>query len=84
MSTRSYRFDSKDEFVKFISTEVLTAAEAARYLQVTRATLSSLVRRGKILPVKETEGTRLFLLEDLEKRRLDMPDLRTKYRPYEH
>jgi DNA-binding transcriptional MerR regulator len=78
-----YEFKQRSELIEFIAREVLTSAEAARLLGISRAALSSLVKRGKIHPIKETEGTRLFFKPDIEERLEQLKGLRSKFRPYD-
>lgn len=74
-----YKVSNKDEFIKLIRSELLTSAEVAEELQITRQALSSLVKRGKLLPVKEM----LFLREDVAARKEAAKELQSKYRPYD-
>ncbi|MBL3729265.1 helix-turn-helix domain-containing protein [Lysinibacillus sp. HST-98] len=74
-----YKVTNKDEFIKLIQSELLTSAEVAEELQITRQALSSLVKRGKLLPVKEM----LFLREDVAARKEAAKELHSKYRPYD-
>ncbi|MEY2353259.1 helix-turn-helix domain-containing protein [Lysinibacillus capsici] len=74
-----YKVTNKDEFIKLIQSELLTSAEVAEELQITRQALSSLVKRGKLLPVKEM----LFLREDVAARKEAAKELQSKYRPYD-
>lgn len=78
-----YQVNTKDEFIALVQSEVLTAGEVAEELQVSRQTLSSLVKRGKLTPVKEIGRDRLFLREDVEARKAVAKDLYAKYRPYD-
>ncbi|MCR8853997.1 hypothetical protein [Lysinibacillus fusiformis] len=48
-------------------------------MQITRHALSSLVKRGKLVPVKEM----LFLREDVATRKEAAKELQSKYRPYD-
>jgi len=74
-----YKVTNKDEFIKLIQSELLTSAEVAEELQITRQALSSLVKRGKLIPVKEM----LFLREDVAARKEAAKELQSKYRPYD-
>ena len=74
-----YKVTNKDEFIKLIQSELLTSAEVAEELQITRQALSSLVKRGKLVPVKEM----LFLREDILARKEAAKELQAKYRPYD-
>lgn len=76
-------FKSDDELKAFIHDEVLTTSEAQEYLKVSRETLSSLVKRGKLIPVKKVGRVTLFWKDDLKQRKEESEQLRPKYRPYE-
>lgn len=76
--TTNYSFN-KDEFIKLVQSEILTSGEVIEELQITRQALSSLVKRGKLVPVKEM----LFLREDVLARKEAAKELQAKYRPYD-
>lgn len=69
---------------KFVQDEILTAAEAIEMLGISRARMSSLIKSGKIVPVKKTEGVTLFLKEDVEAKLQELIEARKKYRPFEY
>ncbi|MED4600102.1 helix-turn-helix domain-containing protein [Paenibacillus validus] len=75
------------ELVKLIQEQIMTSSEVLEYLEINRSALSSLVNRGKLVPVKEagtgTGTVRLFLREDVEARKKEAEELRKKHRPYE-
>lgn len=74
-----YRFNDKEELLDFIRNEVLTTQEAIEYLEVTPQAFSSLVKRKKVIPIKE----KLYLKSDLEVRKKEAEQLKKKYRPYD-
>lgn len=76
-----YKLDNKNEFIKLVQSEILTSSEVLAELQISRQTLSALVKRGKLVPIKELRRDRLFLKEDIENRRAAVKELQTKYRP---
>ncbi len=78
-----YHLKSREEVEKFIVNEVLTSSEVLDLLGVTRQTLNSLVKRGKLKPVKELSREKLFLRHDVEERKREAAALRGKYRPFE-
>lgn len=78
-----YRVTNKEEFIKLVQSEILTTTEALDELQISRQALNSLVKRGKVVPVKELKRDKLFLREDIESRRKAAKKLHTKYRPYD-
>lgn len=81
--SKNYSFKTKDEFIALVQTEILTSSEVLDELQVSRQTLHSLVKRGKLVPVKELSRDKLFLREDIENRKAAAEELNAKYRPYD-
>ncbi|QDP99410.1 helix-turn-helix domain-containing protein [Lysinibacillus fusiformis] len=79
----AYKVDTKDEFIKLVQSEILTTSEVLEELQISRQALNSLVKRGKLVPVKELSRDKLFLREDIESRKEAAKELHTKYRPYD-
>ncbi|MEK4425849.1 DNA-binding protein [Solibacillus sp. FSL K6-1523] len=80
---KNYKVESKDEFIALVQTEVLTSSEVLEELQISRQALGSLVKREKLVPIKELSRDKLFLREDVEKRKVAAKELHTKYRPYD-
>lgn len=73
----------RDELIRIIQENVVTAAEALEMIGGSKQNLSSLVKRGKLTPIKESGSVRLFLKSDVEARKKEAEELREKYRPYE-
>ena len=61
---------NRDEKFKLIQAEVVTTNEAAEILGVPYTRMTYLIKKGKLVPVKKTGTTILFLREDLENRNL--------------
>lgn len=78
-----YKVTNKDEFISLVQSEILTTSEVLDELQISRQALNSLVKRGKLVPVKELSRDKLFLREDIESRKEAAKELHTKYRPYD-
>ncbi|WP_421663690.1 helix-turn-helix domain-containing protein [Lysinibacillus telephonicus] len=78
-----YNFQNKEEFIKLVQSEVLTSSEVLDILGITRQSLNSLVKRGKITPIKELSRDKLFLREDVIRRKEESKELHSKYRPYD-
>jgi len=78
-----YKVDNKEEFIKLVQSEILTTSEVIEELQISRQALNSLVKRGKLVPVKELTRDKLYLREDIESRKEAAKELQTKYRPYD-
>jgi len=66
-----------------VQSEILTSSEVLDELQISRQALNSLVKRGKLVPIKELSRDKLFLKEDIESRKEAAKELHTKYRPYD-
>lgn len=69
---------------EFIVNEVLTTPEAIEYLDISRARMSTLIKQGKIKPIKKFGCVSLFLREDLIDKKKELIELRKKYRPYDN
>lgn len=78
-----YKVSNKEDFIKLVQSEVLTSSEVLEILEVSRQSLNSLVKRGKLVPIKELSRDKLFLREDILKRKEDSKELAAKYRPYD-
>ncbi len=81
--SKNYSFNSKEDFIKLVQTEILTSSEVLEELQISRQSLNSLVKRGKLNPIKELPRDRMFLREDVEARKEAAKELHAKYRPYD-
>ncbi|HFK1791171.1 TPA: helix-turn-helix domain-containing protein [Bacillus pacificus] len=66
---------------QWVHDNVYTTPEAIKYLEISRARLSHMIRNGKIVPVKKLGCTSIFLKSDLEKKKEELKVLRLKYRP---
>ncbi|WP_346235749.1 helix-turn-helix domain-containing protein [Lysinibacillus telephonicus] len=78
-----YHIQNRDDFIKYVKSEVLTSSEVLEVLGVSRQSLNSLVKRGKLVPIKELSRDKLFLREDIERRKEESKELHSKYRPYD-
>ncbi|MFS8215633.1 helix-turn-helix domain-containing protein [Paenibacillus sp. S29] len=64
-----YSFKDKDELLAWIQSEIVSTNEAMELLNCSRQNLHSFVKRGKLVPVKETNRERLFLRSDVLERK---------------
>ncbi|MGR6765367.1 helix-turn-helix domain-containing protein [Paenibacillus sp. T2-29] len=64
-----YTFKDKDELIAWIQTEIVSTNETMELLDCSRQNLHSFVKRGKLVPVKETNRERLFLRSDVLERK---------------
>ncbi|MEQ6353321.1 helix-turn-helix domain-containing protein [Lysinibacillus sp. M3] len=81
--TQNYSFNTKDEFIKLVQSEILNTSEALEELNISRQALNSLVKRGKLVPLKELSRDRLFLREDIENRKNTTRMLKSKSKTYD-
>lgn len=68
----------------FIVNEVLTTPEAIELLNISRARLSVLIKKGRVIPIKKLGCTSIFLKDDLLEAKKELDVLRKQYRPYEY
>ncbi|QYK61842.1 hypothetical protein KAI37_02166 [Paenibacillus sp. S25] len=66
-----YSFKDKDELIAWIQSEIISASEAMEILDCTKQNLHSFVKRGKLVPVKETGRERFFLRDDVLERKAE-------------
>ena len=78
-----YQFKNDQELKNFIEKQVLTSKETVEFLGITRQRLSTLIKNGKLFPIKKLRGESLFLKKDLEEKKYELEALRKKYRPYD-
>ena len=60
-----FNFDSKEQLITFIQSEIITTAEATELLNCSREYLDELVSKGKITPVKTINRVRLYWRDDI-------------------
>lgn len=68
-----YRFGqkvsiSKNDLILFVSNGVVNVAEAAQILNCSRQNVNDLVKRKRLIPIKETAKEKWFLKSDVQKR----------------
>ena len=76
-----YEFETTEELLEFLDKELLSGAEAAELLDISKARLGKLVQDGKLLVVKEQP--KIFLKSIVLDKKKELESLRKKYRPYE-
>lgn len=59
---------SLDDFISFVSYNIVSSSEASELLDCSRQNINDLVNRNKLQPVKTTAKTTLFLKSDVLKR----------------
>jgi len=78
-----YQFKDNEELRQFIADNVLGSSEATDFLGIGRSRLSTMIKDGKITPIKKLPKDSLFLKSDLELKKKELGKLRKKYRPYD-
>ncbi|MFJ5792217.1 helix-turn-helix domain-containing protein [Lysinibacillus sp. NPDC093197] len=76
-----YNFETTEELLEFLNTELLSAAEAAEVLEISKARLGQLMKDGKLKAAKEQP--KMFLKSVLLEKKDELESLRKKYRPYD-
>ncbi|MBT2615113.1 MULTISPECIES: DNA-binding protein [unclassified Bacillus (in: firmicutes)] len=64
-----FTFNSREELAEFVQKEIINTTEALDILQCSRQNLNDLVKRNVITPIKDLPRDRLFLKEDIVKRK---------------
>ncbi|MDA1581980.1 DNA-binding protein [Bacillus cereus] len=62
-----YKFETKEELVRFINDEIVNTSEALDILGCSRQNLNMMIKKEKITPIKEMVRDRLFFKEDILK-----------------
>lgn len=79
--------ERREQLKTILKEEVMTSAEAAEFLGISRARLSQISgtedENKLIRPLKKLGRDSLFYLEDLKKLRIELEEKRKKYRPYD-
>jgi predicted XRE-type DNA-binding protein len=76
-----YKFATTDELVRFLTDELISAAEAIEILEISKARIGKLVKDGKLIAVKEQP--KMFLKSMVIEKKEELELLRSKYRPYD-
>lgn len=76
-----YQFESTPELLEFLNEQLISSAEAAKLLDVSKARIGHMVRDGKLSLAKERPM--MFLKDVVLERKKDQKVLRKKYRPYD-
>ncbi|AHN22693.1 helix-turn-helix domain-containing protein [Lysinibacillus sphaericus] len=76
-----YEFSTTEELLEFLNTELLSAAEAAEVLEISKVRLGQLMKDGKLKAAKDQP--KMFLKSVLLEKKDELESLRKKYRPYD-
>lgn len=78
---RMYELKSEEDIKKIVINHVLTTSEVLELLNVSRPRLNELVKKERIIPLKQTKNMSLFWRADVEKLNEELTVLRKKYGP---
>ncbi|MGE6500122.1 DNA-binding protein [Bacillus wiedmannii] len=67
-----YKFETKDDLIRFIQNEIVNTSEALEILGCSRQNLNYMVQTEKVKPIKEMSRDRLYLKEDILKSKEQM------------
>ncbi len=67
-----YKFETKNDLIRFIQNEIVNTSEALEILGCSRQNLNYMVQTEKVKPIKEMSRDRLYLKEDILKSKEQM------------
>lgn len=67
-----YKFETKEELIRFINDEIVNTSEALDILGCSRQNLNMMIKKEKITPIKEMVRDRLFFKDDVLKSKEQM------------
>lgn len=67
-----YKFETKDDLIRFIKDEIVNTSEALEILGCSRQNLNVMVQKEKVRPIKEMPRDRLYFKEDILKSKEQM------------
>ncbi|MCU7756812.1 helix-turn-helix domain-containing protein (plasmid) [Bacillus cereus] len=76
-----YELKSEEDIKQIVIDHVLTTSEVLEILNVSRPRLNELVKKERIIPLKQTKNMSLFWRSDVEKLNEELTVLRKKYGP---
>ncbi|MGN4740395.1 DNA-binding protein [Bacillus cereus] len=78
---RMYELKSEEDIKQIVIDHVLTTSEVLEILNVSRPRLNELVKKERIIPLKQTKNMSLFWRSEVEKLNEELAVLRKKYGP---
>lgn len=60
-----YPINNREELEQFVTNELINTAEVMQILSCSRQNVFDLIKRGKLVPIKEMAKDRLFLKSDI-------------------
>lgn len=76
-----YELKSEEDIKQIVIDHVLTTSEVLEILNVSRPRLNELVKKERIIPLKQTKNMSLFWRSEVEKLNEELAVLRKKYGP---
>ncbi|PRT08695.1 DNA-binding protein [Bacillus thuringiensis] len=67
-----YKFETKNDLIRFIQNEIVNTSEALEILGCSRQNLNVMVQKEKVKPIKEMSRDRLYFKEDIIKSKEQM------------
>ncbi|MGR6008167.1 DNA-binding protein [Bacillus cereus] len=67
-----YKFETKEELIRFINDEIINTSEALDILGCSRQNLNKMIKNEKIIPIKEMVRDRLYFKDDVLKSKEQM------------
>ncbi|EEM80336.1 MULTISPECIES: hypothetical protein [Bacillus cereus group] len=67
-----YKFETKDDLIRFIQDEIVNTSEALDILGCSRQNLNVMIQKEKVKPIKEMSRDRLYFKEDILKSKEQM------------
>ncbi|EJQ71671.1 hypothetical protein IG7_01989 [Bacillus cereus HuA2-4] len=67
-----YKFETKDDLIRFIQDEIVNTSEALEILGCSRQNLNVMVQKEKVKPIKEMSRDRLYFKSDILKTKEQM------------
>ncbi|MEE3947758.1 Uncharacterized protein BCZB5J_02278 [Bacillus cereus] len=67
-----YKFETKDDLIRFIQNKIVNTSEALEILGCSRQNLNVMVQKEKVKPIKEMSRDRLYFKEDIIKSKEQM------------
>ncbi|EOV9528417.1 DNA-binding protein [Bacillus cytotoxicus] len=67
-----YKFETKEDLIRFINKEIVNTSEALEILGCSRQNLNKMIQKEKVKPIREFPKDRLYFKEDIFKAKEQM------------
>ncbi|GAK01527.1 helix-turn-helix domain-containing protein [Geomicrobium sp. JCM 19055] len=78
-----HSINNKEELISFVDYFILTPSEVMELLDINRQRLSTLIKNGRLKPIKKEGGTAVYYRNDVDTLKKELELGREKYRPYD-